>query len=84
VEVRIPGRVAQEFEVQAKGSELGQGHDGSIRVGIQCLGGRKKLQRVVRAQTLSHVAIHGSGRKGEGARKECVLGGPSLKGGRAE
>jgi hypothetical protein len=45
MEARLPGRVAQEFEVQAGGSELGRGRDGGTQAGIRCLRRRKKRWR---------------------------------------
>ena len=33
MEARLPRHVAQEFEVQAGGSEIGHGHDSSTQVG---------------------------------------------------
>ena len=45
MEARLPGRVAQELEVQAGRSELGRGRDGGTQAGIRCLRRRKKRRR---------------------------------------
>jgi hypothetical protein len=47
MDARFPGRVAQEFEVQAGRSELWRCHDCGMQAGIRCLGRRKGSVRVL-------------------------------------
>jgi hypothetical protein len=75
MDAHFPGRVAQEFEVQAWGSELWRCRDRVTQAGIRCLGRRKKCcWRVPLSQTLSQHGrtIHGKG-KGVGWHRHCCL-----------